>query len=59
MTEIQSVKSASLNLYSELKLAVLPPEENNKGCKTKKKREILEHYSQSYHEIAHNPAPLF
>ena len=39
-TNIQSVKSASSNFHSELKVVVLPPlEENNKRRKTKKKRD--------------------
>ena len=39
-TDIQSVKAASSNLHSELRVVVLPSlEENNKGRKTKKKRD--------------------
>ena len=39
-TDIQSVKPASSNLHSDLRVVVLPPlEENNKGRKTQKKRD--------------------
>ena len=37
-THIQSINSSSSNLYSGLKVVVLPPlEENNKGLKKKRK----------------------